>query len=89
MSERRQKRERMAATAVESGLLTQEEAEAFVDALDGITAQIIVAGDQAGAMTDAELGELLLNGRWTTIEIHEAGRRLKARAHNTGKEPQE
>ncbi len=38
------------------------------------------AADQAQAMTDAELGELLLTGRWTTIEIHEAGRRLKQAA---------
>jgi hypothetical protein len=33
-------------------------------------------------MTDAELAELLLSGRWTTIEVHEAGRRLAARAEN-------
>lgn len=77
MSTRREKRERLIATAVESGLLVQEEAEAFAAALEGISAQIVVAGDQAGAMTNAELGELLLSGRWTTIEIHEAGRRLR------------
>lgn len=36
------------------------------------------ATDQAQAMTDAELAERLLTGRWTTIEVHEAGRRLAA-----------
>ena len=45
----------------------------------GLAGRTAAAGDQAQAMTDAELGELLLNGRWTTIEIHEAGRRLLSR----------
>lgn len=35
--------------------------------------------DQVQAMTDRELGELLLSGKWTTIEVHEAGRRLAER----------
>jgi hypothetical protein len=39
------------------------------------------ADDQAHSMTDAELGECLLTGRWTTIEVHEAGRRLKQAAN--------
>ena len=53
-----------------------------------------VAAVETGAVDEAdvrgrqpELGELLLKGRWTTIEIHEAGRRLKARAQNTGSGP--
>ena len=37
------------------------------------------AADQAQAMTDEELGRMLLSGRWTTVEVHEAGRRLIAR----------
>jgi len=39
-------------------------------------ALVTAADDQAKAMTDEELGEVLLSGRWSTIEIHEAGRRL-------------
>ena len=42
------------------------------------------AADQAQAMTDQELGRLLLSGRWTTIEILEAGRRLVARDDRGG-----
>ncbi len=87
MSERKEKRERLLATAVESGLLEQEEAERFADSLESLVVNMQVASDQAQAMSDAELGELLLKGRWTTIEIHEAGRRLKARAQNTGSGP--
>lgn len=49
------------------------------NALLGLAGSVTAADDQARAMTDAELGEFLLSGRWTTIEIHEAGRRLKAR----------
>ena len=37
----------------------------------------VAASDQAQTMTDEELAERLLTGRWTTIEVHEAGRRLK------------
>ncbi len=50
-------------------------------ALLGLAGSMTAADDQAKAMTDRELGESLLglNGRsWTTIEIHEAGRRLLA-----------
>lgn len=45
----------------------------------GLAGAMAAADDQAKAMTDAELGELLLSGRWTTIEVHEAGYRLKNR----------
>jgi hypothetical protein len=38
------------------------------------------AVDQSVAMTDTELGEVLLSGHWTTVEVHEAGRRLVSRA---------
>lgn len=48
-------------------------------AILGLAGSVTAAADQAQAMTDAELGQLLLAGRWTTIEIHEAGRRLVAR----------
>lgn len=44
----------------------------------GLAGVVTAAADQAQAMTDAELGALLLSGRWTTIEVHEAGRRLAA-----------
>jgi hypothetical protein len=49
------------------------------EAVLDLKALMNAADDQASAMTDAELGECLLTGRWTTIEIHEAGRRLVAR----------
>jgi hypothetical protein len=45
----------------------------------GLAGSVVAAGDQAQAMTDRELGQLLISGGWTTIEIHEAGRRLLAR----------
>lgn len=44
-----------------------------------LAGSVTAAGDQAQAMTDEELGELLLSGKWSTIEVHEAGRRLMAR----------
>jgi len=44
----------------------------------------IAAGAQS--MTNEELGECLLTGRWTTIEVHEAGRRLKQAATNDGED---
>ncbi len=50
------------------------------EAVRDLSALMNSAADQARAMTDAELGELLLSGRWSTIEIHEAGLRLKRRA---------
>ena len=46
------------------------------EAVRDLQALMVAADDQAQAMTDAELGTLLLTGRWTTIEVHEAGRRL-------------
>jgi hypothetical protein len=49
-------------------------------AVRGLQGSVVAASDQAQAMTDAELAERLLSGRWTTIEVHEAGRRLAARA---------
>lgn len=45
----------------------------------GLTGAVVAADDQAQAMTDAELSERLLSGRWTTVEVHEAGRRLASR----------
>jgi hypothetical protein len=53
-----------------------EEARRTILGLAGATT---AADDQARAMTDKELGELLLSGRWSTIEVHEAGRRLMRR----------
>ncbi len=52
------------------------------EAAKDLVAMSTAADDQARAMTDRELGECLLgiNGKgWTTIEIHEAGRRLIGR----------
>ena len=63
----------------EDGCLYRREVK---NALLGLAGSVTAAGDQAKAMTDRELGEYLhgLNGkRWTTIEIHEAGRRLYGR----------
>lgn len=48
------------------------------NALLGLVGAMTAADDQARAMTDAELGTLLTTGRWTTIEVYEAGRRLLA-----------
>lgn len=45
-------------------------------AILGLAGATTAAADQAQAMSNAELGALLLSGRWTTIEVHEAGRRL-------------
>ena len=52
------------------------------EAAKDLVAMSTAADDQARAMTDRELGECLLglnDKRWTTIEIHEAGRRLYGR----------
>lgn len=46
----------------------------------GLMGSVAAAGDQAHAMTDAQLAECLLTGKWTTGEVHEAGRRLSRRA---------
>lgn len=48
------------------------------NAILGLAGMMTAAEDQARAMTDAELGERLTTGRWSTIEVHEAGRRLMA-----------
>jgi hypothetical protein len=58
-----------------SGPLPEKELR---QAILGLAGAMTAASDQARAMTDRELGELLLSGRWTTIEVHEAGRRLQA-----------
>jgi hypothetical protein len=65
---------------VNDGCLYRREVKNALLALAGITT---AADDQARAMTDAELGELLTTGRWSTIEVHEAGRRLLSRAVST------
>jgi uncharacterized protein (UPF0297 family) len=48
----------------------------FNEAMRDISAVSNAVGDQARAMTNQELGRLLLSGKWSTIEVHEAGRRL-------------
>ncbi len=45
----------------------------------GLAGAVTAADDQARAMTDRELGDLLGSGRWSTTEVHEAGRRLLMR----------
>lgn len=60
-----------------SGPLPEDEMRRAILGLAGATT---AASDQAQSMTDAELAERLLTGRWTTIEVHEAGRRLASRA---------
>ena len=61
---------------VEEGCLYRREVK---NALLGLAGMTVAADDQARAMTDAELGTLLTTGRWTTIEVYEAGRRLLGR----------
>lgn len=46
------------------------------NAVLGLAGSMTAAADQARAMTDVELGECLGSGRWSTIEVHEAARRL-------------
>lgn len=48
-------------------------------AILGLAGAVTAAADQADAMSDEELGECLLTGKWTTVELHEAGRRLANR----------
>lgn len=50
------------------------------EAVKDLKAFMVAADDQASALTDRELGEQILSGRWTTIEIQEAARRLSARS---------
>jgi hypothetical protein len=61
-----------------------EHPKAVEHMLKGLAGVVTAAADQAQAMTDAELGDLLLSGKWTTLEVHEAGRRLKARVGGDG-----
>jgi hypothetical protein len=62
---------------VEEGCLYRREVK---NALLGLAGMVTAVSDQADAMTDAQLGERLTTGRWSTIEVHEAGRRLMRRA---------
>ena len=62
---------------VEDGCLYRREVK---NALLGLAGSVTAAADQAQAMTDRELGTLLLNSGWSTIEVHEAGRRLLTHA---------
>jgi hypothetical protein len=55
----------------------------------GLAGAMAAAGDQAQAMTDEELGRLLLSGGYTTIEVHEAGRRLADRHTEFGTSAEE
>lgn len=61
-----------------------EQAREIRHAILGLAGSVAAAADQAQAMTDKELGEMLLSGTWSTIEVHEAGRRLAARGHEDG-----
>jgi hypothetical protein len=61
----------------EDGGVSQDEIRRAILLLAG---SVTAASDQADAMTDAQLAARLLSGRWTTIEVHEAARRLMARA---------
>jgi hypothetical protein len=60
----------------EEGCLYRKE---VADAILLLAGSMTASEDQAKAMTDAELGALLTSGRWTTTEVHEAGRRLMQR----------
>ncbi len=50
----------------------------------GLAGSVTAASDQAQAMTDEQLGQLLLNGGYTTIEVYEAGLRLVSRKQEPG-----
>jgi hypothetical protein len=52
-----------------------------LDAIQRLAGRTVAASSlgQVQAMTDEELAEALLTGRWTTLEVHEAGRRLRKR----------
>lgn len=63
-------------TCPDEGCLHRREVK---NAILGLAGSVTAASDQAQAMTDAELGALLTSGRWSTIEVHEAGRRLMRR----------
>ncbi len=56
-------------------------------AILGLAGSVIAASDQAQAMTDEQLGRLLLNGGYTTIEVYEAGLRLVSRKQEPGVQP--
>jgi hypothetical protein len=58
-------------------------------AILGLVGAVTAADDQARAMTDAELADRLLTGRWTTIEVHEAGLRLRERSAVPAEEPED
>lgn len=58
--------------------------EAFREAIRDISAMTNAASEQARAMTNQELGRLLLSGKWSTLEVHEAGRRLLRTYDNHG-----
>jgi hypothetical protein len=62
-----------AGNCTEEGCLYRREVK---NAILGLAGSMTAASDQAQAMTDAELGTLLTTGRYSTIEVHEAGRRL-------------
>jgi len=57
-------------------------------AILGLVGATVAAADQAEAMTDAELADRLLTGRWSTIEVHEAGRRLLAKTSDQETRPE-
>jgi hypothetical protein len=57
-----------------SGPLPEEETR---NAIRWLVGRTVAAADQVQAMSDAELAEALLTGKWTTLEVHEAGRRLR------------
>ncbi len=53
----------------------------------GLAGSVTAASDQAQAMTDEQLGRLLLAGGYTTIEVYEAGLRLVSRNQEPGVQP--
>jgi hypothetical protein len=58
-------------------------------AILGLAGSMTAADDQAQAMTPDELADRLLTGRWSTIEVHEAGLRLRSLAAALARAEQE
>lgn len=71
--------------ALVSGPIPEDELK---DAIRWLAGRTVAAADQVHAMSDAELAEALLTGKWTTLEVHEAGRRLRRSAQSQERQPE-
>jgi hypothetical protein len=67
-----------------SGPIPEDEMK---DAIRWLVGRTVAADDQVRAMSDAELAQALLTGKWSTLEVHEAGRRLQRAARSQEDSP--